>query len=224
MSNFTTDHPIAKSYTGRTSAGEDIKPFITIAPYYSGTASSVLIPNWNLYVLEKQTASDNTFSLSTRIESSQSTINELKQLSGLTWEQLAKILNVSRRSLHFWASGKPISVFNEEYLRCVLKTIRYINRGSADLNRNALLKSPGDLTNPLNLLISGKYEEVKRLLGEGKILKKMLLQPLSPEASAARRPQSPETLVGALHESVHQEVGRSRPAKTTRSRKSDRSQ
>jgi hypothetical protein len=32
-------------------------------------------------------------------------IAEIRHLTGLTWEQLAQVFNVSRRSVHFWASG-----------------------------------------------------------------------------------------------------------------------
>ncbi|NJK52318.1 MAG: XRE family transcriptional regulator [Acaryochloris sp. RU_4_1] len=194
--------------------------------YYSGTASSETILDWYLYVIEKQTASDITFTYSLPIatESSQATINELKKLSGLTWEQLAKIFNVSRRSLHFWASGKPISPFNEEHLRRLLATIRYINRGSADINRSALLEPRHGSMIPLDLLVAGKYEEVKQLLGAGKAVEETKLKPLSSEAADAHCPQLPEDLVGALHEPVHREVRRSRSAKTTRSRKGGGSQ
>jgi DNA-binding transcriptional regulator YiaG len=234
MSTLSIPRPTQERHENAgTSAGNSMKPS-TMVPsqsigaslYYSGTASSESILDWYLYVIEKQTASDITFTYSLPIatESSQATINELKKLSGLTWEQLAKIFNVSRRSLHFWASGKPISPFNEEHLRRLLATIRYINRGSADFNRSALLEPRHGSMIPLDLLIAGKYEEVKRLLGPGKAVEEKKLKPLSPEAAAGRRPQSPEDLVGALHEPVHREVGRSRPAKTTRSRKGGGSQ
>ncbi|NJM76833.1 MAG: XRE family transcriptional regulator [Acaryochloridaceae cyanobacterium RU_4_10] len=189
--------------------------------YYSGTASSEPVPNQYLYA--RQTAASNVniiFSvLPSTTETSQETLNKLKRLSGLTWEQLAKVLNVSRRSLHFWASGKPISPFNEEHLSRLLATIRYINRGSPDINRGALLQSQQGSTIPLDLLIAGKYEEVKRLLGAGTAVEKPKLKPLSPEVIASRLPPSPEDLVGALQDTIHREVGRSRPAKTTRSRK-----
>ena len=39
-------------------------------------------------------------------------IGELRRLSGLTWDQLARLFNVSRRSLHFWASGGEPSIKN----------------------------------------------------------------------------------------------------------------
>jgi DNA-binding transcriptional regulator YiaG len=194
---------------------------IGFTPFYSGTASSESVLDWCLYVMEKQTASciAITISLPSLTETSQATINELKQLSGLTWEQLAKIFNVSRRSLHFWASGKPLSPFNEEHLRRLLGTLRYINRGSSDMNRSALLHPQQGSVIPLDLLIEGKYEEVKRLLGAGTTVEKSKLKPLSPEAIASRLPPPPEDLVGALQDTIHREVGKSRPAKTTRSRK-----
>ena len=47
-----------------------------------------------------------------QIPKSQSTgtsIMELRRLSGLTTDQLARIFNVDRRSLHFWASGKRLN-------------------------------------------------------------------------------------------------------------------
>jgi DNA-binding transcriptional regulator YiaG len=234
MSTLSIPRPTQERHENAgTSAGTSMKPSTKVLSqgigaslYYSGTASSESILDWYLYVMEKQTASDMTFtySLPVTTESSQATINELKKLSGLTWEQLAKIFNVSRRSLHFWASGKPISPFNEEHLRRLLATIRYINRGSSDFNRSALLEPRHGSMIPLDLLIAGKYEEVKRLLGAGQVVEGKKLKPLFPEAAAARRPQSPEELVGALHEPVHLEVGRSRPAKTTRSRKGGGSQ
>lgn len=196
------------------------------SPYYVGTASSESILGWYLQLMEKQTASNLcvTYSLPITIESPQITIHELKKLSGLTWEQLAKIFNVSRRSLHFWASGKPMTPFNEEHLRRLLATIRYIDRGNADINRSALLQHRQGSIIPFDLLIAGKYEEVKQLLGAGKAVEKPKLKPLSPEAIASRLPPPPEDLVGALQDPIHREVGRSRPAKTTRSRKRGGSQ
>jgi hypothetical protein len=214
-----------------TSAGESIQmkentsqKGIISTLYYFGTASSEPVPNQYLYLLEKQTVASNVNIippvLPGIIETSQETLNELKQLSGLTWEQLAKVLNVSRRSLHFWASGKPISSFNEEHLRPLLATIRYIDRGSPDINRGALLQPQQGSTIPLDLLIAGKNEEVKRLLGAGTAVEKPKLRPLSPEAIASRILPSPEHLIDASQNKIHREVGRSRPARKTKKSKS----
>src|SRR4051812_580671 len=40
-------------------------------------------------------------------------IAELRRLTGFTWDQLARLFHVSRRSLHFWASGKIMTPANE---------------------------------------------------------------------------------------------------------------
>jgi len=64
-------------------------------------------------------------------------IAELRRLTGLTWEQLAHLFNVSRRSAHFWASGSKASAENTAHLERVLDTVRVIDRGSMTENRSA---------------------------------------------------------------------------------------
>jgi DNA-binding XRE family transcriptional regulator len=194
---------------------------VTVFPILSGTATNEPISDQDLLrILERTTSGlPLSFPLANSAEANRSTLNELRRLSGLTWEQLAKLFNVSRRSLHFWASGHPLSRFNEENLNRLLGTIRYINRGSASINRNLLL-SPGlDGRLLFDLLIAGEHEEVKRILGPGNAPQKPQLVPLSEDASMSRMPPPPEDLVDAVQEPIHREVGRSRPARAARSRK-----
>jgi transcriptional regulator with XRE-family HTH domain len=150
-------------------------------------------------------------------QDSQKAINELRKTSGLTWEQVAKLFNVSRRSIHFWASGQTLASDNEEKLNRLLGVIRYIDRGSASLNRKLLLNPNADGELPLDQLISGEYDKVRENLGRGNPLKRPQLTPLSEEESELRRPLPPEVLIDALQDSIHHDVGRSRPAKTLRS-------
>lgn len=152
-------------------------------------------------------------------EVTQKAIHEIRKVTGLTWEKLAKLFNVSRRTLHFWASGKRLNSFNEEQLNLLLDTIRYIDRGSASLNRNLLLMPLRDGIVPFNLLVVGKYQEVKNLLGSGNVPQRPKLNPLSEDAVKLRTPISPENLVDALQEPIHREVGRSRPVRSVRSRR-----
>jgi len=140
---------------------------------------------------------------------------ELRRFTGLTWDQLALFFAVSRRSLHFWASGKPLSAANEERLRRTLATIHKIDRGSASENCALLLQDREGET-PFDLLAAGRYEEVVRLVGEGCGRRTLKLPPLSPEAQAARAPRPPEELVGALHDPVHREVGKARAARAVK--------
>jgi transcriptional regulator with XRE-family HTH domain len=150
-------------------------------------------------------------------QDNQKAINELRKTSGLTWKQVAKLFNVSRRSIHFWASGQPLASDNEEKLNRLLGVIRYIDRGSASLNRKLLLKPNADGELPLDQLISGEYDKVRENLGRGNPPKRPQLRPLSEEESELRRPLPPEILIDALQDSIHHDVGRSRPAKTLRS-------
>lgn len=196
---------------------------VTVFPALSETATNEPIFEQDLLVVLERTTSGLplSFQLDNSAEVSRAALGELRKLSGLTWEQLAKLFNVSRRSLHFWASGQPLSRFNEENLNRLLSTIQYINRGSASINRNLLLSSSPDGKLLFDLLVAGDHEQVKRILGPGNISRKPQLMPLSKDASTLRLPPPPEDLVDALQEPIHREAGRSRPARAARSRKHD---
>ena len=152
-------------------------------------------------------------------ETTRIAINQLRKLSGLTWDQLARLFHVSRRSIHFWASGQPVSRYNEEKLHRLLATVQYINRGSASLNRSLLLTPGSDSQLPFDLLVADEYEEVKRIIGYGNAPERPQLAPLSEDARVSRRPPNPADLVHALQEPIHREVGRSKPGRAVRSRK-----
>src|SRR5581483_11899937 len=85
-----------------------------------------------------QQQTNSGFSVELR-ESAPATIAELRRLTGFTWEQLARLFNVSRRSVHFWASGSKMTDANRAHLDSVLDTVRLIDRGSMTENRAALL-------------------------------------------------------------------------------------
>jgi hypothetical protein len=146
-------------------------------------------------------------------------VHELKKLTGFTWEQIAQLFKVSRRTIHFWGSGQRLNSSNEEHLNLLLDTIKYINRGIASQNRNLLLKESRDRKRYFDLLVAGEYQRVKDELGAGNAPKKIKASPLSEEARQLRRPPSPDTLVDALQDPIHRSIGRSRPAKSVRSRK-----
>ena len=185
------------------------------------TSSKITTLYQNLLAASEMTTSGLTLpsTNSNSVETTRIALNQLRKLSGLTWDQLARIFDVSRRSLHSWASGKPLSRFNEEQLNRLLATVQYINRGSASLNRSLLLTPGTDSRLPFDLLVIGEYEEVKQILGYGNTPEKPKLAPLSEDARASRRPQNPADLVDALQEPIHREVGRSRPARAVRSRR-----
>lgn len=148
-------------------------------------------------------------------------IVEFRRLSGLTWEKLAGIFGVTRRTLHFWASGRPVNAANEERLHRLLAVLRQADRGSAPENRAMLLRDY-DGTIPLDLLASGRLDEFRELVGPGRTRRRLEPKPLSWEAQVARKPLPPEELVDALQDRVHRDIGRGRAARTVRSKRRGR--
>jgi DNA-binding transcriptional regulator YiaG len=145
-------------------------------------------------------------------------ILELRRLTGLTWDQLARVFHVDRRSLHFWASGKPLSPSNEERLNRLVALICKVDRGSAAANRSALLAAHGTVI-PLDLLVESQWDRVLTLLGPGSgRSRETVVHPLS-GGRHSYAPPAPADLVGALQTRVHENKGRLRAARPLRVKK-----
>jgi DNA-binding transcriptional regulator YiaG len=153
-----------------------------------------------------------------QVRTAAASISELRRLSGFTWDQLARLFHVSRRSLHFWASGKPMTPANEEHLQRLLAVVRKIDRGTASSNRAELLAVRDDGTIPFDLLADGHYDRLVAMLGTGPAAARRVTPRLSDEAAAARAPRPPEELVGGPQGGVHRETTIARAAKSVRVR------
>ena len=151
-------------------------------------------------------------------ETTRQAVSELRRISGLTWEQLGELFDVSRRSVHFWASGKPLNASNEQRLMQMLDVVRAADRGDARSTRAALFEVQ-DGTTAFALLTAERFEEARGVLGTGTARVKPALAELSAAAKAARKPLPPEVLVDAQHDRVHQDRGRSRAARTVRNKR-----
>ena len=145
-------------------------------------------------------------------------ISELRRISGLTWEQLGQLFEVSRRSVHFWASGKLLNAGNEECLMRVLDVVRGADRGSARRTRAALFDTSAGTT-PFDMLVAQRFDDARAALGRGQGRSAPKLAELSPSAKAARAPLPLEQLVDAKSERVHREPGRARAARTVRNKR-----
>ena len=155
-------------------------------------------------------------------EATRKAVSELRRISGLTWEQLAGLFGVSRRSVHFWASGKPLNATNHDRLMRVLDVVRYADRGTARSTRAALLDARQGTT-AFEMLADQRFRGARRALGRGRERIVPALAPLSEAAQTARKPLPPDELYDAKSDRVHQEPGRARAARTVRDQRRGRS-
>jgi hypothetical protein len=71
-------------------------------------------------------------------------LDEIKSISGLTWEQLGRIMGVSRRAIHLWLRGNALSRANEERLHTILHIVRSLGgRSQLEVRSRMLDKSGG---------------------------------------------------------------------------------
>lgn len=148
-------------------------------------------------------------------------LTELRRRTGLTWEQLARLFNVSRRAVHFWASGKAMTADHEERLKRVIAVVRQMDRGSASENRAVLLSPDREGRLPFDLLAAGAYETARTLLGASPLRTRPMASPVNERVRDARRPQPPEVLAEALQDRVHEASGRLLGAKRLKARRGE---
>jgi len=136
-------------------------------------------------------------------------VMELRRRTGLTWEKLGELFGVDRRSVHFWASGRPMNAGNRAKLGRILALVRRLSTDSQAV-RAWLLSPDASARLPFDLLRDGQHDE---LVLPGSLPAKPFDRPkVAPEVLDARAPRPPEELVGALHESVHRESSKLRAA------------
>jgi hypothetical protein len=112
----------------------------------------------------------------------------LRRLTGLSWAQIASLMRVQPRTVHYWATGREISPKNEERLARILAAVMWIDRGSSSQNRSLLLSPHQDGSTYFDLLKEERHEELKRRVGRGPGSRRRL-EPLTQET---RRHIGPE--------------------------------
>ena len=192
-----------------------VRPLLGVTLRDAGTSATSALPVESAFDPGEQTTSGGAVVSSQRAGAD---ISELRRACGLTWEQLARLFVVSRRSLHFWASGSAMTPANEEKLQRVLAEIRKADRGSASANRAMLLSAGADGVLPFDLLADGQYELARDAMGPGRGRPRVALPGVSQAEQDARTPIRPENLVGALQERIHREKNVVRPARSAKAK------
>lgn len=120
-------------------------------------------------------------------------VAELRRISGLSWQHIARLFNVDRRAVHFWASGRPMSDANAEHLSHLLVLLRQIDRGVPSKMREWLLAPFDDGVTALELLATKRYDQV--LISEPGGMAPKRPPRVSADAAAAKRPLPPQALL-----------------------------
>ena len=108
--------------TGYTRSVESIRSLGALQLGYFGlglgtalvlTTSSMTVPTaQSTALLARQTTNSGGLSIDV-VQAPYKAVMELRRRSGLTWDQLGQIFGVTRRTMHFWASGQPLATENE---------------------------------------------------------------------------------------------------------------
>jgi hypothetical protein len=152
-------------------------------------------------------------------EAASELVTEIRIRSGLTWDQIAALFQVSRRALHFWVSGKPISADNHDRLERLLAVIRRVDRGSPRLTSAALFDTGESGTSAYEMLRRGDYEPAVLMVAQTSRLATGARLLHTRRESQGRPAFAPEVLQPALQDrpfGVAQTVRAGRSARTKR--------
>ena len=119
---------------------------------------------------------------------------EIRRRSGLTWDELGGLFGVSRRSVHYWANGKPVSADRELMLHRCLAVVRHLDPGEQNITRSRLFAVESAATSSIfDLLKNGFFAEATTRAKDASLSER---RPLS----KPRRPPAPQFLLEAEQE------------------------
>jgi len=101
----------------------------------------------------------------------------IKDQSGLTWDQIARAFDVSRRAVHLWANGGRVSAGNAEAIQSFAALVRRANAATPEEARTLLLSVGSDGMSPLDRFRRYQYEASVTVTGT----------PLTPAVLLSRR-------------------------------------
>ncbi len=105
--------------------------------------------------------------ISVQLGKSVENLFEIRRLTGFSWESIAGLLSVDRRSVHNWVKGGEIRDKNAIRIADILSTLRFIDRGSVELNVVALTQKNSDGLTALEFLKEGLIENARKAVGPG---------------------------------------------------------
>ncbi|PSJ36284.1 hypothetical protein C7I55_26685 [Sphingomonas deserti] len=88
----------------------------------------------------------------------QDLVDRIRSRSGLTFEEIAPLLQISRRALHKWRAGDAISSGNERRLRSLADVVDRIATGDEQTTRRRLLDRQTGTVSAYDLLAEERFE------------------------------------------------------------------
>ena len=159
----------------------------------------------------------------TRYPARQSTaeaVLEIRRRSGLTWESLSDLFNVTHRTIHRWANGRAPSTRHEMDIRRTLDAVRHLDEGNQRATRDRLMTTY-DGTSPFDMLADRRYAGVLQLkAGAASIVSSLHRTALSEDEWARRRPTRPDRLLDAIQDRPEIPAAEARIVRPARKNKS----
>jgi transcriptional regulator with XRE-family HTH domain len=88
----------------------------------------------------------------------QKLVQDIRKKSGLTLEEIAPLVGVSRRSLQTWRAGGAISARKEQRLRDIADTLESLDQKDAEGLRRLLFDRANHGVRPYDLLAEGQFD------------------------------------------------------------------
>jgi len=73
-------------------------------------------------------------------------VRSLYRRSGLTWDELAHVFGVSRRTMYNWSTGGKVSASYAQAISSVIRVVHHVDTGNPQLTRSKLLAPAEDGT------------------------------------------------------------------------------
>src|SRR5262249_58463749 len=71
-------------------------------------------------------------------------VRSLRDRTGLTWDELAHLFGVSRRTLYNWSTGGKVSASHAQSIAAVVSAVHHLDTGNPQLTRSKLLAPAED--------------------------------------------------------------------------------
>lgn len=130
-------NPLTRSLIGNSVVGGSLAGAMVLAPI--GTSGSYRVTDVVIKHAGGETGVGGFVELFTSPTSATANaMRDLKAVTGFTWEELAKIFGVSRRSIHSWASGSRLNHVHAIRLERLSSIAAQHDKGTADATRAEL--------------------------------------------------------------------------------------